>query len=306
MVFAATLALGTALLLAALIAIDPYDSGRFGFLGITGVSDINANTANASRARDPHFDSAIIGDSTGQLLKPSELSRLTGLRFVQLTVPGTGPREQIAILDFFARHHAQIGAIVIAVDRIWCTRDRALPAPHPFPFWLYDSNRLEYAAHIFSVRALGRAWRRIQIGLGRRVRTAPDGFWDYGPSRFVPDAASHDTTPDFAGTVSEDFPAMARLAAALARIGDARVVLVAPPMFYTHVARPGSRLDAEETACKRALRRVAEGRPRGQFLDYRVDGALTRDPANFKDFIHVSAQAARQLEQDIAAALRDK
>ena len=113
--FLGALALGAALVFAFVIAVDPYDSGRFGFLGIDGVSDVNPNTANASRARDPQFDSAIIGDSTAQLLKPSVLSSMTGARFVQLTVPGTGPREQLAILDFFVRHHARIGAVIIAV-----------------------------------------------------------------------------------------------------------------------------------------------------------------------------------------------
>jgi len=120
--FLGALALGAALVFAFVIAVDPYDSGRFGFLGIKGVSDLNPRTANASRARDPQFDSAIVGDSTAQLLKPSELSALTGARFVQLTVPGSGPREQLAILDFFARHHARIGAVVIGVDGAWCTR----------------------------------------------------------------------------------------------------------------------------------------------------------------------------------------
>ena len=71
-------------MLALVLVVDPYDSGRLGLLGIEGVDDASPRTANASRARDPQFDSAVIGNSTGQLLKPSELSRLTGLRFVQL------------------------------------------------------------------------------------------------------------------------------------------------------------------------------------------------------------------------------
>src|SRR5205809_758750 len=75
-VFVTTLAGAALLLLAILITVDPYDSGRFGIFGIEGVSDINSSTANASHARDPQFDAAVIGDSTGQLLKPAELSRL--------------------------------------------------------------------------------------------------------------------------------------------------------------------------------------------------------------------------------------
>src|SRR5215212_10900256 len=133
--FLGALALGTAAIFALVLAVDPYDSGRFGILGIEGVYDESPRTANASRARDLQFDSAVFGNSTGQLLKPSELSSLTGGSFVQLTVPGTGPREQLAIMDFFLRHHPRPAALVIVTDAGWCQRDSALPLQHPFPFW---------------------------------------------------------------------------------------------------------------------------------------------------------------------------
>ena len=76
--FLGAFALGALLVLAVMIAVDPYDSGRFGLLGIEGVADNTEVTANASRARDPQFDSAIFGNSTGQRLNPAELSQATG------------------------------------------------------------------------------------------------------------------------------------------------------------------------------------------------------------------------------------
>jgi len=82
------------LLLAFMIAVDPYDTGKFGLLGIAGVDDRDTHTATASRARDASFDSAVIGNSTAQLLDPAELSRATGLRFVQLYLTGGNPRGQ--------------------------------------------------------------------------------------------------------------------------------------------------------------------------------------------------------------------
>src|SRR5262245_14887994 len=88
-----TLGGGVALLLAFLVVVDPYDSGKFGFLGIEGVDDRNSVTASASRARDARFDSAIIGNSTALLLDPNALSQATGFRFVQLSVVGGSPRE---------------------------------------------------------------------------------------------------------------------------------------------------------------------------------------------------------------------
>ena len=304
-VFLAALALGAALVFAFVIAVDPYDSGRFGFFGIEGVNDLNPRTANASRARDPQFDSAIIGDSTAQLLKPSELSALTGARFVQLTVPGSGPREQLAILGFFMRHHARIGAVVIAVDGAWCTRDATPPLEHPFPFWLYGESKLGYAAGLFSSRSLGRAWRRVLIGLGLRERTRADGYWDYeamGSRDFRPAIAPHlEPVPPFTGVARDVFPAVVHLKEAIGKLSaDVPVVLFVPPLFYTHIPRAGSVAAADDDACKRALKDAADERTRGSFIDYRVDNALTRDPANFMDYVHTSARAARQMEREIA------
>ncbi len=186
--FLGTLGVAGGLLLAVIFVVDPYDSG-FGLLGIRGVDDASPRTANASRARDPQFDAAVIGNSTGQLIKPSELSQLAGARFVQLTTPGTGPREQLAMMDYFARHHPKVGALVITADAGWCMRDPALPLQHPFPFWLYGESRFDYVSHMFSSRALRHSWRRLMILAGRRQPAAADGYWDYekeGPGEFQP------------------------------------------------------------------------------------------------------------------------
>jgi hypothetical protein len=306
--FAAALALGAAAVFAFVLIVDPYDSGRVGLLGIQGVRDASPRTANASRARDPQFDSAVIGNSTGQLVKPEELSRLTGARFVQLTVPGTGPREQLAIMDFFLRRHPRPGALAITADASWCVRDPALPLQHPFPFWLYGESRLDYVGKLFSSRALRLTGQRLLIGLGLRQRSAPDGYWDYekeGAGELAPVIeARHDGGPAPAN-VSEDFPGVARLGAAIAKLpADVPVVLFAPPAYAAALPRAGSLGAAEETACKTALRKLVAGRARSNFIDFRVDNALTRDRANFMDFGHYRATIARRMEAAIAESLK--
>src|SRR5260221_9815741 len=137
--------LGALLLFVLMVLADAYASGRFGWLGIAGVGDKNPLTADASRARDPQFDSAIFGNSTGQLLNPAELSQTTGKRFVQLVAPGADPGGHLAILDFFHRNHLRIGALVFVIDDPWCSRDPASLPANSFPFWLYRDNILGYA-----------------------------------------------------------------------------------------------------------------------------------------------------------------
>lgn len=303
-----TLAAGACLVLALMLAVDPYDSGRFGWFGITGVNDRNAVTANVSRGRDPQFNAAIFGNSTGQLLEPAELSRATGLRFVQLVAPGADPRGQLAILDFFVRHHPRIGALVFVLDDPWC--NGALP-PLPrsaFPFWLYGESALGYARHLFTWRALDRTSQRINIGLGRRAAMNADGFWSYEevwPASKRPEEGPKHPSPPASGTVEHVFPFAGLLQAAIRKLpADVPVVLLAPPAFHRLVPEPGSAAAAHLAACYTAFKSIVAGRPHSNFIDYRVDNALTRDPANFVDMIHIRAGIARKLEEGIVASIR--
>ena len=302
-------ALGAGVIFALVIVVDPYDSGRFGFVGIKGIKGINdesPRTANASRGRDPQFNAAVFGNSTGQLLKPAELSQATGARFVQLTMPGTGPREQIAVLRWFVRHHVHADALVIVTDPVWCTDDPAMPILNPFPFWLYSDSDIEYVGYLFSSRALGRMKRRLQLGAGVRTPSAPDGYWDYellAHSDFRP-APPQDEPDGTATGADSQFPAIERLAGFIASVPNVPVVLVMPPIIASDLPRPGTRGAARLAACKGALARLVAGRPYSNFLDFRVDDPLTRDPKNFLDPMHYRAQVARRIEQRIAESLR--
>lgn len=306
--FIGTLAVGAGVIVALVLAVDPYDSGRFGWFGIKGVNDRNATSANVSRARDPQFNAAIFGNSTGQLLAPVELSRATGLPFVQLVAPGVDPRGQLAILDFFVRHHPHIGALVFVLDAPWC--NTALP-PLPrsaFPFWLYGESALAYARHLFTWRALDRAFQRIDIGLGRRAPMRADGFWSYEevwPADKRPDEGPKRPSPPSNGRGDHDFPFAGLLRDAIGRLpADVPVVLLSPPTFHRLVPEPGTQDATDLAACHAAYRSIVAGRPLSNFIDYRVDNALTRDASNFVDMIHYRAGVARRLEQGVAASIR--
>src|SRR5262249_62317569 len=110
---------GLALLYVLIVAIDPYDSGRFPTFMPAGVSDENQQTASASNGRNPAFDAAVFGNSHGMLLSPTRLTSITGLPFVQMTSPGSGPREQMILMRWFIRHHAHVKALVLAADQTW-------------------------------------------------------------------------------------------------------------------------------------------------------------------------------------------
>ena len=306
--FLVTLAICVSLVFAFVISIDPYDSGKFGFFGIKGVADRNSVTASASRARDASFDGAIIGNSTALLINPTRLSQATGLRFVQLSVVGATPREEITVLDFFLRHHAHVGALVIGADPGWCAHDLNAN-PRPFPYWLYDDDRIAYAAALFSTAAIEHAIQRVTIGLGQRQRTDPTGTfdsedtWPIGEFRDI--ARPSDPPLAARATLRNVFPEVSRLDERIKKLpADVPVVLLVPPTLASTVAKPGTPEAAEREACNVALERIVAGRPRSNFINYRVDNALTRDRANFIDYIHYRSIIANRIADGIVASLR--
>lgn len=299
-----TLALGALLLFAFMIVVDPYDSGRFGLLGIAGVDDRNTHTAVASFARDASFDSAIIGNSTALMLDPVELSRATGLRFVQLAVTGASPREEFAVLDFFLRQHRRVGALVIVTDPSWCAHDAAAPW-HGFPYWLYGKSSLLYAARLISWPSIEHGFQRLAIGLGLRHRMDPTGtFKDIWPAGEFHETNRPKDPPPATIAGRDDFPEVSQLDQVIKKLpADAAVVLAVPPTLSPTVPQPGTVAAAEKAACNAALRRIVAGRPHSNFINYRIDNAMTRDRANFVDFIHYRPSLAAKMSEGIAASI---
>jgi hypothetical protein len=302
-----TLVISAVVLFSIMIAVDPYDSGRFGWLGIEGVDDRDTHTATVSRARDASFDSAVLGNSTAQMLNPSDLSQATGMRFVQLYLTGGAPPDILAVLDFFLRNHQQVKALVIVTDPRWC--EHARMPPRNFPYWLYGRSTLDYAARLMTWPAIERVGQRISIGLGWRERKVRDGYFSYEdiwhPGVFRERDLPRDPVPVESSTIRETFPEITLLEAIVKQLpADVAVVVLVPPTFATTVAKPGTPAAAECEACNAALKRVVAGRPRSNFINYRVDNALTRDRENFADFIHYRPAIADKMIHGIAQSIK--
>lgn len=304
--FAAVFAVSAAIVALVILLLDPYDSGRYPVFRFAGIDDENPRSAVASRGRDPQFNAAVVGDSSAQLLEPASLSRLTGLSFVQLTVPSSGPREQLAILDWFVLHHRRPGGMVIDTDAPWCAQDAAMPILYPFPFWLYGESDLDYLRNVFNWQALGRVIRRVKVVVGLTAPIASDGYSDYeinAPKEFHP---NRQPPIAHAARAAEPatYPAIAALKKAIAALPpETPVALVMPPVFFTQIEQ-GPEPSFNLAACKAALRRLAAGRAHTNFLDFRIDTAITRNPANFVDYVHYRAPLARRIEHAIADAIR--
>jgi hypothetical protein len=304
-IYVTTLYVGILAIFAFIVAVDPYDSGRFGIEWPWGMLAEGGRFSNASRGRDQRFDSAIIGNSHSLPLDPERLSAGSGRLFVKLSVIATGPLEQLAVFDWFLRHHARPGAIVLVADTFWCSQDPPSPIV-PFPFWLYGKSNLAYLGNLLRLQALDYGWRRVRLALGWAKPNDPLGESDYELTRnwhFRPELPPV-LSPASVGprTPERSFPSVEQLKEFLPRLPpQAPLIIVYPPVFVTALPTLGSP-EAERLAeCKGALARLVGSR--GAFLDFAVDGEVARDPRNFMDATHYREGVARDIEQRILAAL---
>jgi hypothetical protein len=301
--FLATLVGSLATVFLLIVVIDPFDRGHRTSLLPQGVLDESPRTANVSRGRDLRFNGAVFGNSHVQLLDPDRLSGITGFRFAQMSTPGTGPREQAALLKWFIHNHSNIKALVLGVDSQWCGQDPNPPIVTPFPFWLYGDD-FEYFMKMISTRSLDYGWRRVLIAMGRSPATNPAGYsnyesgrtWSFHPSLL--ERAAVDLSPVAAPDLK--FPALDVIQSILAPVpADAYVVLVMPPVFYTSLPTPDTALMRQMTGCKHDLVRRAD-QQRWHFVDFYSDTPLSRDPENFWDASHVRMNVSRLMEERIA------
>ncbi|GJD50377.1 hypothetical protein OPKNFCMD_3116 [Methylobacterium crusticola] len=303
--------------LALALAVDPYDTGRPRLLDRVGVRPQGPRTAGASRGRDPAFTGAVVGNSHIQLVSPERLRAATGIPFVQLSMPATGPGEQILTAAWFLRHHPGARALVLAPDAYWCGGDPALPPGRPFPFWLYAPDLATYLRGLMRLSVAAEVADRIRWALARAPgRAARDGYWDYepeylglgGPEAPVHARARAQRLPDAAdpGRAGPAFPAAGRLRDLLAGAPpDLAVVLVFPPVYRPAQPAAGTPRAAAEAACRAALRAAAAAHPRSRVVDWTGDRPELREPAHFFDPFHYRHAVARRVEAEIAAALAD-
>jgi hypothetical protein len=304
----------TAGVFAAIVLIDPYDTGYFPSPLGPGVVDDNDLTATVGRGRDARFDAAVFGNSHGLLLDPARLSPATGLHFVQLTTLGSGPREQMTLIRYFLWRHASARAIVLAADQTWCTHDPGLtnslqPSGYRFPAWLFGESRVRYLANMLSPRPFGLVRRRILLAMGRLAPVDPAGVAAYPANwRDVREAdAVRERGEPLNGSptqVRTTFPAIDQLEALLATVADRVAVVVAmPPLYVGLLPDLETRQAAELAACKARLARAVARRRGGGFLDFLVDSPLSRDRENFLGLHHMREPVARAMEVRIVDAL---
>ncbi|MCJ2015372.1 hypothetical protein [Methylobacterium sp. J-076] len=299
--------------LAVAVAVDPYETGRVTLFSRGALRPQGPRTAVAMRGRDGAYDGAIIGNSHIQLIEPAILSRETGVPFVQLSVPATGPAEQFAVLRWFLRHHPKPGAIVLSADAFWCGDDPTFASEHPFPYWLLG-DWPSYLRGLLRLTAAQETVNRIGWLLNRtRPLAVANGWWNYEADYlnlgFALDPHLRRKLDIPAGPEPEagragPFPVAGRFRAALAEIPAATpVVLVFPPVYAAAEPPAGSPRARAERACRAAIRTELAGHGRSAVIDWRDGRPQSRDPDAFFDQSHYRLPVAQAIGAEIANAI---
>lgn len=305
-IFVIALAAIAALSIAALAALDPYDTGRF---TLVPVWHGRINGDKVSRARDLQFDSAIIGNSRMQMVRPDLLDQRTGLKFVSLTIHAAGPLEEMAVLRYFLRHRQETKSIVIGLDDTWCQKPLLRQPAVEFVPWLYTDSAPVYLAHLLSLRAAKRAWDTMHAG---PTSSRADGFEDYGPGFHAVGADTIEAVqrklPTFRPTApfgsEAGFPAVSLLRDTLDDLSpEATLVLAWVPVNITFIPVPGSRAEKAFTACVAAYAALVSARSHTQTINWFVDRPEGRADENWYDQVHYRSGIGNAFSKDIAAAL---
>ena len=303
---------------ALILLVDPYQNIPFSLPLDRAPISTNQRFAYPALARDPRFDSVIIGSSTLRVLNPENLDGLTGARFANLAMNSATAYEQSRIHELFVRHHPGAKYVIVGIDDSWCKRETSYDKYtfRAFPEWMYDENPWNDLLYLFNDKALENTVRLLEFVTGRReAKYETNGYRDFTPDfgvydieevrrrlypkgrpseRRVPDLTPRRERSDWNyashGLLSGLFDALPKSARALA---------ILAPMHGQYLAR--AELSYRE--CKARILELAE-RQRVGVMDYMIDSPITRVDENYWDPLHITAPVARDIEGDVAARLR--
>ncbi len=324
----ATALLSALLLYAWILLVDPYDDVWFSPPLVREPVSKNQRFSYPAIARNPRFDSLIVGTSSVRLLSPAELDPLLGASFANLAMDAATPYEQAQMLALFVRHHPRVRYAFLGIDdHAWCDPSRVYKqfTERPFPAWMYDEDKWNDLLYLFNSASVDQAWRQFQNLLGlREPRFGRDGY-----SVFVPPESAYDldkvrrgiyggvspvvkaaveppyqpTADDLAGWVFPNIPGLGEMLAMLPE--ETTKVLIFPPYHQYRMPVPGTEQDAMYAACKDRVMRTASRFPNTLVMDFMIRSSVTLEDTNYWDPEHYRVGVASLIAESVVGALRN-
>ena len=307
-----------------LVLVDPWGSLPVSMPLERVPADQNQRFSYPMVARDPQFDSLVIGTSTARLLRPARLDQRLGGRFANLSMNSARAYEQYLIADLFLDREPAPGMVMVGVDHEWCLPEESftLFSDRPFPPWMYDDDGLNDLLHVFSARALEIAVNQLAMSLGiLPPRYGRDGYANFLPPQDEYDlerAQQHIYGPDGPYPLDErpplrvdeatrrdwTFPALVYLEDLAARLPD-ETTLVAVLVPY-HAARQPTAATLEGQRwleCRHRIGGIVGTHGDGHVVDFMVRSPITLEDRNYWDGLHYNTAIADLLVDLVADAV---
>ena len=301
-----------------ILIVDPYQNVPFSPDLARAPVSTNQRFAYPALARNPAFDSAIVGTSTARLLEPARLNELLDARFLNLAMNSATAHEQAQILEVFMRRQQHARYLVFGIDETWCNRAATIEKYtfRSFPEWMYDTDPWNDLLYLFNDKALENAVRMLELLLGaREPKYRPDGYrdftGDFGPydikivrerlygiaPRNLADVSIEPslTQPDW------HYPLLESLTELLTNTSrQTQVILLFPPLHAHYIA--GRVANMRE--CKGRIAAILPNLDNVAVLDFFHISELTREDANYWDPLHFTNEIAQAIEIDVARVLQ--
>ena len=307
-----------------IVLVDPYDNVPFSLPFEREPISTNQRFSYPALARNPEFDSVIIGTSTARLLKPERLNRLTGDNWVNLAMNSATAYEQMEMLKLFLRHHPQAKNVVIGIDDAWCRPGEEIQKYtfRPFPPWMYDENQWNDLFYLFNDKALENAVRMVEYWSSKReakydrtgYRDFTEDFGEYNgiavksklyPNQNIAEAIPYSEMAPINRKNSEAkrYASFGVLDQSLTnRSANTKVLFLFMPLHaaYLEKGAPNYR------RCKGALINHLKADKNIVYADKMKIDELTTPDDNYWDPLHFRHQVARTLEVEITNAMLTK
>jgi hypothetical protein len=301
------IALAFSVVVATVYIRDPY--GRSGIRQSREVPNLGERELMVSRARDPSFNSAIIGNSTSIPMQPEILNKLTDRKFVSLSISGSGAPVALSVVRFFLRYHVSDQTLILALDDTWCRGAQDMAEGRPFPFWLYG-NDLDYLAGLYA----NASFEMLHLAFyGKPGGLRPDGYHPYDEAFIGHHYDNVDATAarmDRLIRPTESNRPRPFTSVPLVLLGEliaakpvATFVLFWTPRYISIIPQPNTPAAEADAACKQQSGALAEKYANVRLVNWASDRPENRDPANFYEANHYRNELALTIQRDIAQAL---
>lgn len=303
--------------------VDPYQNLPFSPPLERAPAASNQRYAYPAIARDPAFDSLIVGTSTMRLLPPERLNAALGGRFANLSMNSATAYEQMRIGQLFAHHHRDARYLIVGIDIVWC-EDVEAPEKYTFrrfPEWMYDGSSWNDVPSMLEFKTFEIVGRQAGYLLGlREARYGRDGYRSFLPPRTEYNLAKArqniygnpkgrpQRPPERAAEPAEPEPVFGshdHLKSLLKAFPEeTRKLLVFVPYHAYRQPKAGTRAAQMWNACRDRIVEIAGQFKNTTVLDFMIESPLTSRDENYWDPLHYSNEVAGRLADLIARGVQ--